>query len=98
METYQTGSGRRLFWTSPAERHEWSLVQRMIDHKKATLLVPICGGELLSPELEEPVAAYLIPGNSIVLEVDRKALQVSQADLILVPTALALGGLTRSDA
>ena len=79
-------------WAFPKERQEWIHVLQIIKGARATLLVPISGGELLSPEFERPVAAFLIPGQSTPSEIANKAAQLAQSDFIVMPTPLALGG------
>jgi len=78
-------------WAFSDERREWLSVERLIAGKRATLLVPVCGGELLSTSLEPPVAAFLVPGNSVEREIDRKARQTSEADIVVRPNTLAFG-------
>jgi len=78
-------------WSSPTEGDEWSRVLQIVRGAKTTLLVPECGGELIGLGFEKPVAAILVPGNSVVREVDRKAQQISQANFVVRPTPLALG-------
>jgi hypothetical protein len=80
-------------WAFPDERDEWIQVRRTIKGaRSATLLVPMCGGELLYPEFEKPVAAFVLPGQSVPSEVSNKVQQLSRADFIVRPTQRAFGG------
>ena len=80
-------------WAFQDERIEWTQVLHIVERAKAaTLLVPFSGGELLFPEFQKPVIAFLLPGESVPSEVARKAGQLSGADFIVKPTARALGG------
>jgi hypothetical protein len=73
-------------WAPARERTEWLRVQQLVARGKATFLVGICGGELLSGHLEKPVAAFLVPGDGIPSEVARKVRQVEAADFVVMPT------------
>jgi hypothetical protein len=78
-------------WAPPQERAEWLRVQEFVARGRATFLVGICGGELLSDHLEKPVAAFLVPGVAIPVEVARKARQVEEADFVVMPTVASAG-------
>jgi hypothetical protein len=79
-------------WAPTHERIEWLQVQEIVARGKATFLVGICGGELLSDHLEKPVAAFLVPGDGIPSEVARKARQVEESDFVVMPTVASAGG------
>ena len=78
-------------WAATDERNEWLHVESLVAGGKTTLLVPLCGGELIARFLEKPVSAVLVPGISVDEEVHRKAAQIAHVDFVVRPTSLALG-------
>lgn len=79
-------------WAPKDELSEWTDVLRLINGGEATLITPICGGELLFPQFQPPVAAFLVPGQALMAEINAKASQVESARFAVAPTPDAFGG------
>ncbi|HEY6420967.1 MAG TPA: hypothetical protein VIX59_18370, partial [Candidatus Binataceae bacterium] len=78
-------------WTSSREREEWNRVQTLVAGGRTAMLAQVCGGELLAPQFDKPVAAFLIPEESTAGDVARKAEQVAAADFVVMATNEPLG-------
>ncbi len=70
-------------WARPEERAEWERALELTQGQHPVLFGTCEGAAVLFPELAPPTAGYLVPGNMIAVEVDRKARQIAAASMII---------------
>ena len=77
------GAGTLGLWTTPREGAEWERVLELTRGSRPVLFAMCEGGSILFPTFQPPVAGYLVPGNMVPVEVDRKARQLAEAEFIV---------------
>ncbi len=70
-------------WATPEERAEWTRVLELTQGQRPVLFAMCEGGSVLISGFAPPVAGYLVPGNMLPAEVDRKASQLARARMIV---------------
>jgi hypothetical protein len=70
-------------WATPGEQAEWQKVLELARDTTPVLLARVEGSTILGPRFEPPVAAYICPGLTLPVEIDRKARQLSSARMIV---------------
>ena len=70
-------------WANPQERAEWAQALRLTEGQKPVLLAMSEGGALLIPAFAPPTLGYLVPGNALPVEVQRKTKQLAAAQMII---------------
>ena len=73
-------------WAPEDERTEWLQVLAMARGHKAVILDTMGAAELLSPGFAEPVSLFLLPGLMLPADLRRKLEQLSNAEIVVVPT------------
>jgi hypothetical protein len=78
-------------WVNAGERAEWRAVSGLIGGHR-TFAVSIAGGApILFPNLEKPVAAYLVHGLTTPAEVARTVEEIKTVDLVIRPASESIG-------
>jgi hypothetical protein len=70
-------------WANPQERAEWAQALRLTEGRKPVLFAMSEGGALLIPAFAPPTLGYLVPGNALPVEVQRKTMQLAAAHMII---------------
>lgn len=81
-------------WADPAERDEWARCLELTRGEQPALLAMCDGGALLTPGFAPPEVGYLVPGNALPAEVQRKAAQLASAPMIISALAPDWPGFT----
>jgi hypothetical protein len=77
-------------WASSDEREEWRKVLDTVHSRNATMLDSKGAAELMFPEFEAPVSLFLDAGLMKPDEIQRKVEQMSQAEMVVVPTNIGI--------
>jgi len=77
-------------WASSDEREEWQRVLDTVHSQRAVILDTKGAIELIVPEFEEPVSLYLDPGWMLPADIQRKVEQMSEAQMVVVPTNIKI--------
>jgi hypothetical protein len=77
-------------WASPDEREEWQRVLDTVDSRRTAMLDTKGAIELLVPEFQKPVSLYLDYGLMLPADIQRKLEQISQAEMVVVPTHIGI--------
>ena len=72
-------------WASPVERAEWLGILSETRGRKAVMLDTAGAADLLFPGFEQPNTLFLFKGLMTPAEIQRKAAEISKADLVVVP-------------
>ena len=70
-------------WANSQERAEWARARELTRGQHAVFYGTCEGAAVLFPDLAPPTGGYLVPGNMIPVEVDRKAAQIAAAPWII---------------
>ena len=70
-------------WANPQEQAEWAMALRLTQGKQPVLFAMCDGGALLIPGFAPPIGGYLVPGNALPVEVQRKNAQLAAAQMII---------------
>ncbi len=81
-------------WFDAAERDEWARLLELTRGERPALLAMCDGGALLTPGFAPPEVGYLVPGNALPAEVQRKAAQLASASVIISALAPDWPGFT----
>jgi hypothetical protein len=77
-------------WASSDEREEWQRVLDIVHSQRAVILDTKGAIELIDPEFEQPVTLYLDPGWMVPADIQRKVEQISQAQMVVVPSNITI--------
>ena len=75
-------------WSTAEERDEWTAVLGEARGRRAAILDTKGAAELMFPEFEAPVSSCVEPAWMNAAEIQRKAAQISGADLVVVPIGI----------
>jgi hypothetical protein len=81
-------------WADAAVRDEWAQALELTRGERPALLATCDGAALLSSGFAPPEVGYLVPGNPLPVEVQRKAAQLAAAPMIVLPLATDWPGFT----
>ena len=82
-QTESAGAVTLGLWAGPSERDEWAHALDLTRGRRPALFGMCEGGALLFPGFAPPTSGYLIPGNMLPVEVERKAKQLAEAGMIV---------------
>jgi hypothetical protein len=77
-------------WTSATERSEWLQVLSITKGHSTVVLDLMGAAEQLFPGFQEPVSMFMVDGLMTPAEIQRKRDEISNAEIILVPTTKML--------
>ncbi len=77
-------------WVSSGEREEWQRVLDTVHSQRAVILDTKGAVELIVPGFEMPVSLYLDRGLMVPADMQRKVEQMSEAQMVVVPTNIGI--------
>ncbi len=77
-------------WASSDEREEWQSVLDTVHSRRAVILDTKGAIELIVPGFEKPVSLYLDPGWMLPADMQRKVEQISESQMVVVPTNIGI--------